>query len=307
MESDTNMESRKKSSFNGISVSFTELEILRQIQKGINTVNEIYENLAISYSVFKYSQSQFYRIINAMVEDKYITAEKIGKIKILEIATKGRTELANLEKYLYILLQDLLVTTDIWKDLLALFSEQAGCLRDKKVYIIGPGIQPATTLMESCKYCTHPVLVDENPIYKPTFLAFPDANVEVYNQGKHNVNILDIIDPNDLRIKTADADVVIVSGTLHVFDRDAILHEVSRMLKPEGYAIFLEHTKQTPRMIFMIYNRMMESLSQATAKRWMLNEELLSKDELRAKIAEYLTINFETVQTIMNVIIAQKH
>lgn len=275
--------------FLGFNLQFIEIEVLRLIYYyKLEDITEIFLTIEQKYPLNNISKSQFYRIIEKLEKNQYISAKKEGKSKILTFMEKGKKELYFFIKYMYGFMSDQIFSEEALQEIIDMTTESLGCLRQFKMMALGPYTINLSSLLEKCLNCENPMNIEGDKISKPIFIVLPDSDKSLV-EIEDNIQILESEKPYDLLPKDGSVDLIFESL---VFSRwpdkmDESLQEINRILKPGGLAFIFEPTKNVSNMVIDIMNKLLVGISEEL-KPWTITKK--NKD---LESVEYYTNSLE--------------
>ncbi len=297
-----------KSPFKGLKFQFLEYEILKLIMYGgINEVSEIISIVEGEFQDIKKSKSQLYRIIENLETEGLISSEKLGKEKVLKIENKGIQELGNLSRYVLISLREILIDEGIWNDIYEKVLPQTGCLRVDNIAYLGPQAHGIVQLLDSCRYCESPRYPNDDLPTSPIFFQLPYSDTTLSLTEKDKITIIQNQKIDDLMLKTNSLDIVL-SFTLISKFKERSFEELKRIVKPEGFLIFVEPVKTTPHVVIMMYNQILMANSFETSEFWRidtLDNTLPSVEELENLLMNEFTKVTKIKDSLLSIFVCQ--
>ncbi len=267
-----------KESFHGISLSWLEVEICRRSMEPI-PLTQLYEHLLETYTLVKeIPKSSFYRSIQNLIDNDYLSEDKKeGRSKIIRATSKGIKEFGRMGRYIFEFQMDQF-RLELWQDILTTIASIIPNVFEKRIAIL-------TSDYEDLKFASENYLnknkieVDYSNIY---FINFGSPIKEII----HNSNILNAkID--DWTIRSDFFDIVIEFSAISAFRDQKPIREVVRVLKPEGHFVAIEITAMKSKIAFGMLMQFAELLNMSRQDTvWDISSDLITIDELKGKIEE---------------------
>lgn len=226
----------------GFWLSWLELEVLYQALDW-KPITLLRHNLETSYPDRNIkSVSQFYRMVQKLVDRGYLADNKSGRETLVKITTGGAEEIGRFERYYTEKIYQRIQIKEIFQ-VISLVRERAGCLHDQLVVSYTPRDWLLKRTLDFCeqKDESEGLGVSNQPTY---FLYLEDSQAE--GGLEEEIEYFKVTD-GKINLRDDIADIFISGGMLgHKKMRGELLKtftaEIRRVLKPEGKIYLIEQT-----------------------------------------------------------------
>lgn len=291
-----------RGTFEGFELNWIQNEICRWASEP-TAIGELRERMAAQYSkIAEMHPSNFYRIVQDLVDKGMINVVKEGRSKIIQISPLGAEELGKISRYVIELVLDR-IKYEFWVDLIQKVTPHTGCLlEDRKVVVIGPEYRAVEAIVRACQSCPargSDTLAGEVHEFIGQFI-FLDYGADT--SGKTENSTINQTEIDDWPFKDNFADVVIEFTAIGSFDDKDIISEAMRVLKPEGYLIIFELTEEASQVALVLLRELAMLLNITKENQfWQIKEDLMTREEFR-KIVENIpaTMLVEFIPDIIN-------
>lgn len=312
-----NLISQSIEGFQGFNLSFLEIEILRAIYYyKLRDIGSLYTYLSNKYKIRKLSKSQFYRLVDKLQKNDYLLNMGDRKEKQLYLTQKGKVEIASFLEYTTDVLKDEIFNMEsVMLNLLTSIAEITirKCLRKINFMQIGVFYVNLHQLQLMCDKCEHPFDGPPENYEKPYNIKLPNIDTHIIGIDDTNREIyfaeMPRPDPFNILLKDASMEGIVSTLLFNRYsdkDREKILKELFRILKPGGWLVVFEPTANLSSIVVELYN-MISIKSSLNMQEWRANPETMpTKEEMISLLENYSNLVYVKEELVIPLFFAQK-
>ncbi len=281
-----------KEKFHGVTLSWIDIEICR-LATSTWKISDLYEFLSERYELISNTpKSSFYRNIDSLIENGYLSGVKQGRSKIISATENGIKELGRLGRYMFeIQMTHTILQT--WSDVLDVAMKYVISPLSKKIAFIIPDYSILGHIVHDLIKKDGTIELSETDFKNTINDTYIPGNVYYINFGKNITNKtsgITILNSsiNDFPLKDNFIDLIFEHSGITSFNDSEYIKELYRILKPNGYLIAVETTKTSSKMATRIMQEISYLMNLSNEyEPWNFSGEFLEMKELSEKISKF--------------------